>query len=371
MGNSEKGRNRKRNRKNENLHLTIALVIILLIALGAAVFLIREKKILSGSAETDAPEASVSTESLKTAETAELAGAEETVPDSDLSAEAETAPAEAPEVWTEPALTEAAVEGTTSLTDTAAEGTTSPTDTAAEGTTSPTDTAAEGTTPPVLENLDDYKPGDVIPREQFDFDNYKKYFVTYEIRESGSVFQRINGRSYRKNNDIALSDLRYLQMPHYNFNGDIQLGEMIVNKAIAGDVVMIFEELFQCGYQIEKMYLIDNYWTGDGDSSDTNSVEHNNTSSFCYRESTGGGSLSRHALGMAIDINPQQNPYVSYSSGQPEWFHANANDYIARDTGLPHVITREDPACRLFKAYGFNWGGDWENPKDYQHFDKR
>lgn len=48
----------------------------------------------------------------------------------------------------------------------------------------------------------------------------------------------------------------------------------------------------------------------------------------------------------------------------------NANDYIKRDTGLPHVITHEDLAYKLFAKHGFRWGGDWNNPKDYQHFDK-
>lgn len=240
-----------------------------------------------------------------------------------------------------------------------------------ESTEENTEEATAEEAPVFLENLDAYRPKDVIPEEKIDRENLSKYFVSYKISREGSVFRRINGKSWQENNNIALSDLRYIQMPFYDFSGNVRLGEMIVNGAIADDVIAVFKELFLQKYQIEKMELIDNYWLGDGDSSDTNSVEHNNTSAFCYRTATDSGSLSRHAYGMAIDINPQQNPYVSYSSGKPEWSHGNANDYIARDTGLPHVITHEDAAFRLFQQYGFLWGGDWENPKDYQHFEMR
>ena len=118
------------------------------------------------------------------------------------------------------------------------------------------------------------------------------------------------------------------------------------------------------------MYLIDNYWTGDGASSDSASIEVNNTSAFCYRGVVGGSGLSNHALGRAIDINPQQNPYVTYKNGVAKWTHDNADDYIDRDTGLPHVITHDDLCYQLFKAHGFDWGGDWKTMKDYQHFDK-
>jgi len=61
---------------------------------------------------------------------------------------------------------------------------------------------------------------------------------------------------------------------------------------------------------------------------------------------------------------------VSYKSGSPVWSHENANDYIDRTTGLPHVITHDDVCYQIFKKYGFTWGGDWNTIKDYQHFEK-
>ena len=118
------------------------------------------------------------------------------------------------------------------------------------------------------------------------------------------------------------------------------------------------------------MRLIDDYWTGDGDSSDSNSIDNNNTSAFCYREITGGGRLSNHAFGRAIDINPQQNPYVWNSGGQLQWSHENATPYIDRTCGDPHVIVQNDICYNIFAKYGFGWGGLWSDPIDYQHFEK-
>ena len=231
-------------------------------------------------------------------------------------------------------------------------------------------TKEEPTAPPVLESLSGLAPGTVIREEQLDFSNLEKYFMSWEIEAGDNLYQRINGKSYRDNPYVPLSTLRYVKLPHYNFTGELQVGELVVNQDILEDVKDIFMELFQAKYQIQSMYLIDNYWTGDPDTTDTASIDVNNTSAFCYREITGGGRLSNHAYGRAIDLNPQQNPYVSYSTGQPKWSHSNADAYIARDTGLPHVITHEDLAYKLFKEHGFSWGGDWNNPKDYQHFDK-
>lgn len=212
--------------------------------------------------------------------------------------------------------------------------------------------------------------GAIVPEDMVNFDDLQQYFCSYEIQVDDDVYQRIIGKSYRENNNIGLSDLAYLKVLHYNFEHEIQVGELIVNAELKEDFCNIFRDLFEEEYEIYSMYLIDNFWTGDGASSDTASIDVNNTSAFCYREITGGSSLSNHAFGRAIDINPQQNPYVSYRSGYPVWSHDNANDYIDRDTGYEHVITHEDVCYLIFSEYGFEWGGDWSTIKDYQHFEK-
>ena len=222
----------------------------------------------------------------------------------------------------------------------------------------------------VMESIENLDAGTVLALEELKLEDPGRYFTGTEIIEGDPVYERINGKSYYENPHIALEELRYLKMLHYNFDGEIQVGEMIVNAAIQEEVLDIFLELFGAKYEIRSMRLIDDFWTGNAEDSDTASVEANNTSAFCYRESTGGGNLSNHAYGLAIDLNPQQNPYISYSTGKAVWWHENANDYIDRDAGLPHMITHEDLAYELFTERGFEWGGDWNNPKDYQHFEK-
>lgn len=167
---------------------------------------------------------------------------------------------------------------------------------------------------------------------------------------------------------ISYDDLRYMNVLYYDFNGEVQTGELICNKGIARDLVEIFYELYLNEYQIEKIRLIDEY-AGD----DTASMEDNNTSCFNYRVVDGTNSLSKHALGCAIDINPFYNPYIVFDKT------GNGNDYISpkgseiyvdRSQNFPYKIDENDLCYKLFKEHGFTWGGDWNSCKDYQHFQK-
>lgn len=233
-----------------------------------------------------------------------------------------------------------------------------------------TPTPSPTPTPSMLTSLDGYEPGAVIEDTLIDTANLSQYFTISEITEGDNIYQRIAGQSFVYNNDIALSDLRYLKMLHVNFDGNYQVGEMIVNASVAQQVTEIFELLCEARYEIYSMYLIDDFWVGNGTDSDTNSIDHNNTSCFCYRPASGGGNLSRHAMGLAIDLNPQQNPYVRINAdGSLSCEHENAYDYMSnRTSDMPHVITESDYAYQLFTARGWTWGGNWNNPKDYQHF---
>ena len=220
----------------------------------------------------------------------------------------------------------------------------------------------------LIANWENIPAGTVIEAEEIDFSNLSQYFVTYEI--SDEVYDYINEKSYRENEDVLLSDLRYMKLLHYNFEHELQVGELIVAAELESDYIGIFTELFEAEYEIQSLYLPDRYWTGDPTDTDTASIDDNNSSCFLYRPVTGGSKLSMHSYGRAVDINPQQNPYVSYRTGEPVWEHENANDYIDRTTGLPHMITEEDVCYRIFTKYGFEWGGSWEYIKDYQHFEK-
>lgn len=185
---------------------------------------------------------------------------------------------------------------------------------------------------------------------------------------NAKVKKRIAGKSYKKNNDISVDDLRYVKVKYYNYKGKVKDGELIVNKLIAQDVVEIFYELYEIKYRIRKIELVDEY-----KADDNLSMEADNTSCFNYRKIAGSSNLSMHALGLAIDINPKVNPCVGGAHGIVP---ANGKVYKERDVKLCRgrykkmMIHKNDKVYKIFEAHGFEWGGDWRNMKDYQHFYK-
>lgn len=221
----------------------------------------------------------------------------------------------------------------------------------------------------ILENLEKESAGTIIQKDRISWENVDCYFTQNEINDK--IYARIQGKSYPEDAKISLNELRYIKVLHYNYNHEIQVGELIVNRGIAQDCVDIFRELFEIEYEVESMRLIDDYWTGDSVDSDTNSISYNNTSSFNYRVVPGSSHLSNHAKGRAIDINPLQNPYVKYNSdGSFAHYYKDMELYLDRNSGKKHMITHEDECYKIFKKYGFTWGGDWNSVKDYQHFEK-
>lgn len=193
---------------------------------------------------------------------------------------------------------------------------------------------------------------------------YKSGFYYDTI--SKTVEKKITGKSYTENPNIKLSDLRYVKVKHYGFDGKVKSGEMIVNKKIADKTVKIFYELYQKKYQIQRMKLIDEYGADDNQS-----MSANNSSAFNYRVIAGSETLSKHAYGLAIDINPMVNPMVKNGVVSPE----NGSPYAERDvnrcTGKykKHMIHKDDVIYKIFVKYGFSWGGNWKHSKDYQHFE--
>lgn len=188
---------------------------------------------------------------------------------------------------------------------------------------------------------------------------------------SENLKRYITGISYPAVEDtselaIQPDELCYLHILHYNFEGNVTEGELICNRAIAGDLLDIFYELYRNEYQLESVRLIDEY---DGD--DTASMEANNTSCFNYRLVEGSTSLSKHALGLAIDVNPYYNPYITYDKqGGTHVSPEAAAVYADRSVEFPYKIDENDLCYKLFTKHGFTWGGNWNSVKDYQHFQK-
>lgn len=189
-------------------------------------------------------------------------------------------------------------------------------------------------------------------------------FTAQDIPDS--IWVRMQGRSYPQGCGIARSELRYLELSHYDFNGEEHIGQMVCNRQIADDLLYIFRELYEAEYPIGRMRLIDDY-----DASDQLSMADNNTSCFCYRRIAGSKTLSKHSTGMAVDVNPLYNPCLYVRSGRvlPPEGKPYARDCDRRKDILGKIDTA-DLCYRLFLYRGFRWGGSWRSLKDYQHFEK-
>ena len=201
----------------------------------------------------------------------------------------------------------------------------------------------------------------------------KRFFHIYKIRKSDKVYKRINGKSYKENPNVALSDLRYIKTLYYDFDGKIRSGEIIVNRSIAKDTREVFAELFRIKYQIRKMKLIDSYYTkgGSGTDADTASMNDDNTSAFNYRFIAGTSTLSMHGYGRAIDVNPFENPWCPGGRLYPNQSRSAAYANRGANTGerKPHMIFQDSKITKIFKSHGFRWLGETDT-HDYQHFEK-
>ena len=183
---------------------------------------------------------------------------------------------------------------------------------------------------------------------------------------SNEVFLRMQGKSYPEGCSVRRSELRYLQVKHYDAEGKMHKGELVCHKLIANDLLEIFQKLYEAHYPIERMTLIDDY-----DADDERSMTANNTSCFCFRKIAGSSRLSKHSLGMAIDINPLQNPCVKKRKDGSLFIQPKAGRKFSNRNGkYPYKITKGDLCYRLFIEHGFSWGGNWRSSKDYQHFEK-
>jgi hypothetical protein len=179
---------------------------------------------------------------------------------------------------------------------------------------------------------------------------------------SVAVKQKITGLSYRDGCPVAYEDLRLVKIGYWDFEGLPRQGELIVHATVAREVRDIFRELYEQKFPIAKIRLIDEYGADDA-----RSMADNNTSAFNYRKMSGGsGKLSRHSYGVAIDINPIQNPYVKNGLVDPVAGQA----FVNRSQVLPGMITKDDIVYQAFSSRGWSWGGDWGSLKDYQHFEK-
>lgn len=209
-----------------------------------------------------------------------------------------------------------------------------------------------------------FRPGEVVPESYIKSYGYRSFFTSHQIPDT--IFKKMFGKSYKENCTVPRSSLRYILCLHKDIAGKTIVGEMVVNASIAQDILSIFRQLYEASYPIERMRLVD-YWNAD----DEMSMRANNSSSFNFRFISHTNVVSKHGLGLAIDINTLYNPYHKYLKDGKEIVEPiTAKPYLNRNANFPYKIVKGDLCYRLFKKYGFKWGGEWKSSKDYQHFEK-
>jgi hypothetical protein len=167
---------------------------------------------------------------------------------------------------------------------------------------------------------------------------------------------------------VGCERLKLVQFSYIGFDHQTYHGQIIVLDAVAEQVLQIFVTLRARSFPIAGAQLMNRY-NGDDDAS----MGENNTSAFNVRRIAGGGAMSLHSYGVAIDINPVQNPFVRRSAtGQKSKISVSPKagaDYTVRKPIRPGMA---ESIVDVFEDHGFaEWGGRWRNPIDYQHFQVR
>jgi hypothetical protein len=170
----------------------------------------------------------------------------------------------------------------------------------------------------------------------------------------------MTGRSWRPGCPVGLSGLRLVTARHWGFDGRVRTGRLVVHRTVAKPIVRVLRRLYDGRVPIRRMRLIDAYG-----GSDFRSIEADNTSAFNCRRVEGTSRWSMHAYGLAIDVNPIENPYVS-AGGHVA--HRASRPYVDRTRIRPGMAYRGGTLVDAFTAIGWGWGGSWRGARDYQHF---
>jgi hypothetical protein len=188
---------------------------------------------------------------------------------------------------------------------------------------------------------------------------------TAEISEvPAAVRARMEGVSWHGGDPRCprWADLAYLQLDHVTFDGAAR-GELVVAAELAAHTVAVFRRLWQLGFPVRQLRLVDDFA-----ASDDASMAADNSSAFNFRVIAGTDLLSQHALGRAIDINPVENPWRKVDPAGVGRIVPDAGRAFADRTVIrPGMIVRPGPVVAAFDELGWEWGGDWRHSFDDHH----
>lgn len=228
-----------------------------------------------------------------------------------------------------------------------------------------TETSAEDSSRDLSESAETASSAETVSEEAVaDSSNTTAADAFYAEEIPDDIFAAMQGLTYKADCPVPREDLRYVHVLHVNDEGETLEGELVCHKRIADDLVEIFRALYEGGYPIERIRLMDVYGADD-----ETAMTDNNSSCFNYRTISHSNKISKHGLGVAVDINTLYNPYTKTADGKTIVEPEAGRPYLDRSAEFPYKITEGDLCWTLFTQHGFIWGGSFRSVKDYQHFE--
>jgi hypothetical protein len=164
---------------------------------------------------------------------------------------------------------------------------------------------------------------------------------------------------------VRLGQLRLLTVKTWGFDGKPHTGQLVVNEKAAAPLMTVFAKLYALRFPIRHMQLSDAYVPSGSipDTDITASFECRQASASPCTGKTSTGTWSNHAYGLAVDINPSENPYIGCGMTRDP----KRLTYTHRGNVRPGMVTPAVVAA--FRSIGWGWGGSWSgDTKDYMHF---
>jgi len=158
--------------------------------------------------------------------------------------------------------------------------------------------------------------------------------------------------------ETILAALRLIDVSYRGFDGKLHEGQLLIHYSVEQDIREIFTLIRETRFPLNSVIpIVRHNW------SDEASMAANNSSAFNYRFVAGTQRLSRHASGLAVDLNPLQNPVI-YKSG------ATLPPGAVYQPETDGALSESSPVAQAFQQRGWRWGGHFQHVRDYHHFEK-
>jgi hypothetical protein len=177
---------------------------------------------------------------------------------------------------------------------------------------------------------------------------------------SADIRAAMIGKSWKPECPVPLADLRAIRVTYDGFDGRTHQGTMVLHKRFAAEAAQILDELYRIHFPINKVDLWENY------GPDVYAEKDITVGFYCEKAQDAPSEWSGHAYGVAIDLNPRENPFLDKKEG---WWPKTSAAFAPRD-GAKGKISPDTRVFRIFAQHGWAWGGFYVGEPDLMHFYK-